>query len=93
MDVCGLSCKISVQCMVDAQWRCFEWLHPLSQYGEATDLDRYSRYGKFESGNKLSLEEFQKFLDEHQARKNGVVYLFFPANYVAPWHRMTSLGS
>lgn len=29
-------------------------------------------YGKFESGNKLSLEEFQKFLDEHQARKINV---------------------
>lgn len=68
--------QISVQCMVDAQWRCFESLHPLSQYGEATDLDRYSRYGKFESGNKLSLEEFQRFLDEHQARKNGVVYIY-----------------
>eukprot|EP00435_Cladocopium_sp_Y103_P015511 s2460_g3.t2 len=30
-------------------------------------------YGKFESGNKLSLEEFQKFLDEHhQVRKISV---------------------
>eukprot|EP00913_Durusdinium_trenchii_P014224 g13349.t2 len=26
-------------------------------------------YGKFETGNKLSLEEFQKFLDEHASRK------------------------
>ncbi|CAJ1349635.1 unnamed protein product [Effrenium voratum] len=29
-------------------------------------------YGKFESANKLSLEEFQKYLDEHHARKVSV---------------------